>query len=244
MSSKATHKLVKNPKVHSRYLSDYMTASERVRRTIVRNCKYPKLARILQHSRAKNFISGFIRDGGSDSDKIVQEAARLHGMMADTDFERETLDVNGDFLAAYAKVFSMETFPKSDIAETPVGFKMNLNGVDVNPDIRVAIQRVMRTNRVRAGLITIRYAKGKPLNEETGMYHSSILFGAQKLLDATSNAETQAEEKLCATLDAVTGKFIPAPGDATTRFQNMEAACASIAERWESIEPPENAIFE
>ncbi len=243
MSSKATHKLVKKPSVNARYLSDYMVASERVKRTIVRNCKYPKIARIIQHDRAKLFISKFLRSGDLDASKLSTEAARLHSMMSDSDFERETLDVNGDFLDAYAKVFSMGTFPKAEVVENPKGFKMNLNGVNVNPDIRVAVQRVTRTNRIRTGLVTIRYAKGKPLNEEVGLYQSSALFGAQKMLDKMADAETEAEEKLCLTLDAVSGTFIGAPTNATSRFQNMEAACATIAERWDSIEPPDNAIF-
>lgn len=35
-------------------------------------------------------------------------------------------------------------------------------------------------------------------------------------------------------IGAATGKFIEAPGDAVSRFANMEAACQSIAERWDS----------
>lgn len=44
MSESPTHRLVKTPKVNSRYLSDYMVASERMRRTIIRDCKYRKIA--------------------------------------------------------------------------------------------------------------------------------------------------------------------------------------------------------
>ena len=162
-------------------------------------------------------------------------------MMADTPFEREVLDNNSDFLAAFGEAFDIEQFPDAEIIEGPTQFKVNLNGVDVNPDIRLATRRVNKNNRERTGLMTIRYAKGKPLDEEVGRWQSSLLFGCRKMID--SDNDDAPEQKLCVTLDAQSGKFIPAPGDALSRFKNMEAACASIAERWDSVEPPVNAVF-
>lgn len=242
MSDSATHRLVKTPKVNSRYLSDYMVASERVRRTIIRDCKYRKIARAIQHERAKAFITNSLRSGDIGSEALKAEGQRFLDMMADTDFDRATLDVNGDFLIAYGEAFSMETLPSTaEIVDAQPGFKANINGVEVNPDIRFAVQRVTRTNRLRTGLGTIRYAKNKPLDEEVGAYQSSVLFGCRKMIDVQD--ETAPEEKLCLTLDCATGNFFPAPTDATRRFQNMEAACASIAERWDNIEPPEGAVI-
>ncbi|MEQ9258736.1 MAG: hypothetical protein RIG84_06535 [Roseovarius sp.] len=242
MSETPTHRVVNTPKVNSRYLSDYMVASERAKRTIIRDCKYRKIARAIQHDRAKAFITNALRSGDLDSGALNAEGQRLHDMMSDTDFERDTLDVNGDFLMAYAETFSMETFPKTaEIVDAPTDFRVNINGVEVNADIRFGVQRITRTNRLRTGLGTIRYAKGKPLDEEIGAYQSSVLFGCRKMIDIQD--ETAPEEKLCLTLDCATGRFIPAPSDATRRFQNMEAACATIAERWDNIEPPENAVL-
>ena len=242
MSESPTHRLVKKPKVDSRYLSEYMVASERTKRTIIRDCKYRKIARAIQHDRAKAFITNAFRSRSLSADGLKAEGQRLLDMMADTDFDRETLDVNGDFLMAFGEAFSMETFPRTaEFADVPMGFKANINGVEVNPDIRFGVQRVTRTNRLRTGLGTIRYAKGKPLSEEVGFYQSSVLFGCRKMIDVQD--ETAPEEKLCLTLDCVTGRFIPAPTDATRRFQNMEAACKTIAEWWDQIEPPEGAIL-
>ena len=242
MSESPTHRMVNTPKINSRYLSDYMVASERAKRTIIRDCKYRKIARAIQHDRAKAFITNALLSGSLTPDSLRDEGQRLHDMMSDTDFERDTLDVNGDFLIAYGDVFNMDTFPKTaDFSDGPTKFRVNINGVEVNPDIRFEVRRVTRTNRLRTGLGTIRYAKNKPLDEETGAYQSSVLFGCRKMIDVQD--ETAPEEKLCLTLDCATGRFIPAPSDATRRFQNMEAACATIAERWDNIEPPEGAVI-
>ena len=242
MSDSPTHRLVKSPKVSSRYLSDYMVASERVRRTIIRDCKYRKIARLIQHDHAKAFITNALRSGELNDEGLKDEGERLLDMMADTQFDRDTLDVNGDFLLAYGEVFSMDSFPKTaEVVDGPKNFNADINGVDVNPDIRFAIRRITKTNRERTGFGTIRYAKNKPLDEEAAAYQSSVLFGFRKMNDVQD--ENAPEEKLCLTLDCVTGKFFPAPTNATQRFQNIEAACATIAERWDNIEPPEGAII-
>ncbi|MEM9097344.1 MAG: hypothetical protein AAGC79_02380 [Pseudomonadota bacterium] len=242
MSESPTHRLVKTPKVDSRHLSDYMVASERKQRTIIRDCKYRKIARAIQHDRAKAFIAKSLRTGSLGADALKTEGQRLLDMMADSDFDRSTLDVNGDFLIAYGDAFNLDTFPTTaEIVAAPKKFIVTINGVEMNPDIRFATQRVTRTNRLRTGLGTIRYAKNKPLNPEAGVYQSSALFGCRKMID--SDDETAPEEKLCLTLDCVTGAFYPAPTDATRRFQNMEAACATISERWDNIEPPAGAVL-
>ncbi|MDI1296730.1 MAG: hypothetical protein PSY12_12755 [bacterium] len=241
MPDKPTHRLVKSPKVHGRYLAEYMDASERAKRTIIRGCKFPPIAKILQHHLAKAFISDFLLKGSHNPTLLRQEAERLRSMMTDTEFDRTLLDVNADFLDAYADAYNHEIFPKAEIMPAPGPSKLDLSGVSVNPDIRFSLQRTTTTNRLRTGLATIRYAKGKPLSDEVGKWHSSLLFGVRQLIDGDD--DKAAEQRLCVTLDAMTGQFIEAPGDALSRFKNMEAACQSIAERWESIEPPPSAII-
>lgn len=240
MPENPTHQLVKHPKVNGRYLADYMDASERAKRTIIRGCKFPPIAKLLQHQLAKSFIADFLRNGSDSAASLHEEAERLREMMADSDFDRDLLDLNADVLDAYGEVFDPTKFPKAEIAPAPDPFKLDLSGVEVRPDIRLALQRTTKTNRLRTGLLSIRYAKNKPLSEEVGRWQSSLLFACRKMLDGDD--EKAAEHKLCVTLDGATGNFIEAPGDAVSRFANMEAACQSIAERWDSIEPPPNAI--
>ena len=204
MDKQPTHRLVKKPTVGGRYLSDYMVASERARRRILRGCKYRPIAKLLQHDRAKIFITTFFTsESPIGSEKIIKEADRLRSLLADTPFERGTLDVNADFLAAYAEVHSFDHLPKAEITIAPKGFTIQLSGVAVNPDIRLGFQRVTKTNKLRTGFMTIRYAKAKPLPREIGLWQSSLLFGCRKISDDSDS--TTAERKLCVTLDAVTG---------------------------------------
>jgi len=60
-----------------------------------------------------------------------------------------------------------------------------------------------------------------------------------------TNTEEAAEpeHKLCVTIDAYTGVAHAAPTDAVRRFQNMRAACETIAEWWPRVAPPTGAVL-
>jgi hypothetical protein len=79
------------------------------------------------------------------------------------------------------------------------------------------------------------------LAEEVAAWQSAFLFGYLNVIGVADGAE--AELKLCVTIDVQAGVCYPAPTNSISRFHNMEAACASISERWPNIAPPPNVIF-
>ncbi len=239
MGEKKTHRLVKTPKMNARNLADYMAATERGRRRIVRDCKYRPIARIIQHDRAKNAVSKFILEGQTDCDKLTQAASRLRGLMADSDFDRDLLDNNADYIDAFVASFGNLSIPDAERYPIDAG-TIDLNGVAINPDVRFAVRRRTRTNKLKTGLVALRYAKNKLLSAEVAAWQSSFLFGYRMMIDEDDEADP--EQKLCLTIDAFSGIAHPAPGSALTNFRNMEAACEAISERWSSIAPPDGAV--
>jgi hypothetical protein len=89
---KKTHRLVKVPSISSRYLADYMSASEMGRRNILTGCKYQSIARIVQHDAAKMAISRFFQSENPLVADLKSEAFRLRNQMADSDFDRDVAD--------------------------------------------------------------------------------------------------------------------------------------------------------
>lgn len=241
MSDQKTHRVVNKPQISARFLADYMAASEKARRTIVRNCKYQAIARILQHDEAKLAVGKFIRGGGGEPSDLIQVVQQLRNRLADSDYDRTLYDTNADYIERFAQVYPKMTLPEAEIMAPGKKSPVTLNGVKVNPDISFYLQRVTRTNRVRAGAGTLRYAKGKPLRTETAKWQSAFLAGYLRKVIVDDTVEP--ELKLCVTVDAYAGICHPAPTDSIRRFQNMEAACATIAERWPNIEPPQKAVL-
>lgn len=236
-----THREVKEPKMQDRFLADYMAASERRRRSIVRDCKYPKIARVLQHKEAKLAVGKFIREGGDVQD-LNDKSEELRNRLADDDFDRNLFDHNADYIDRFLKKVELGDMPASDILPEAENPSIELGGVAITADIPIRMQRKTKTNKIRIGGIALRYAKGKPVNIEAAYWQSAFIHG---YLGKTWMGEDEAEPecKLCLTLDVVTGVFHSAPTDAVSRFANMTAGCATIAEMWPAIKPPPGAVI-
>lgn len=235
-----THRLVKEPKMTAKELADYMAASETARRTLIRNCKYRPIARITQHNLAKQCLSKFFRGGGSDASALLEEAERLRGILVDSEFERDLNDHNADYISRFAEVHAQIVMPSADVLPQGPAVTHMANGVKVNADLQFRLRRLTRSNKVKIGAGVFRYAKGKPVDETAVAWHAAFVYG---VLGATATAPDEPEEKLCLVIDAYAGRSHPAPTDSTRRFGNMLAACATIAERWPNVAPPDGAIY-
>jgi hypothetical protein len=236
-----THRLIKGPQMSARSLADFMAASETARRSIVQKQKFQAIARVIQHGEAKVAVARFLRGGGLDPATLEAEAAQLRARSLGSDFEREQLEHNAAYIERFATNFRSLVLPEAEIIEPGPAVSITLKGVKVTLDLRAKLRRRTRTNKLKIGALTLRYSKGKPLPVEVGCWQSALLIGGLKALGLDEG--TVAENQLCLTIDAWSGIAYPAPTDATRRFNDMTAACASIAERWDKVPPPKNAVL-
>jgi hypothetical protein len=241
MSQQKTHRLVKDPQISARYLADYMAASEQARRTIVRRCKYQAIARVVQHDEAKAVVSEFIRDREDNIVFLTEKAQRLRDRLADDDFDRDLYDHNADYIDRFARAYPLLNLPKADIEAAGKTPAINLHGVKVTVEIHFRLRRLTKTNEVRIGAGMLRYLKGKSLAEDVAAWQSAFLYGYLNFVGVDDGAK--ADHNLCLTIDVQGGVCHPAPTNSVSRFHNMEAACASIAERWANVASPPNAVF-
>jgi hypothetical protein len=236
-----THRVVAKPQMAARFLADFMAASERVRRSIIQGCKFRRIARVVQHEKARNIIGTYLRAGKGDPGLLLARADALREQIADDDFEREVLDNNADYIDRFAKVAPDLALPQAEVMPPGHCPPLTINGLSVSADLCLRLTRTTKTNKVRIGAATLRYAKGEPLPAEVGAWQSAFLMGYLANDAQALNAEP--EHKLCLTIDAWTGVCHLSPSDAVRRFRNMEAACATITERWPNVPPPPNAVL-
>jgi hypothetical protein len=241
MPAQKTHRMVNEPKISARYLADFMAASDVRRRSIVRGCKYQPIARIVQHDEAKSTISKFLRDGDGNTATLTEKAEVLRNRMADSDFDRDLLDHNADYIDRFAKVFPDLALPNVEFHPPGKAHPIELNGVKVTTEMQFRLRRLTKTNKIRVGGAAFRYAKGKSLPTEVAHWQSAFMLGY--LHQTVTEPEAEAEGKLCLTIDAGGGVCHSAPSDAVSRFNNMEAACATISEWWPNIAAPEGAVI-
>ena len=241
MDVKRTHTLAKQPRLSVGRLADYMAASEQGKRAIAQSCKYRPIARVVQHDEAKSIISNYLLKGKEDSDWLHLRADQVRGKLADSDFEVEVNQHNADYLDRFAEVVAEIALPKAELKVPPRFEPLAVEGVHVIFQPIATLARLTKTNKQKIGALMLRYAKGKPLAEKIANYQSALIFGYLR-----ENAEIggiEAERQLCLTLDAYKGVAHVAPGNSVYLFNEVRAACATIAERWPNIPPPKNAVL-
>lgn len=241
MSDKKTHRLVKNPQISARHLADYMAASDLKRRSILVGCKFQTIARVVQHNEAKQSISKFLRADNPEIGDLIEAAKKLRGRLADDEFDRDVFDHNADYISRFAKVAEIVSLPDAERLPPGKSQPITLGNVKVTADIQMRFRRLTKTNKVKIGAATLRYAKGTALKPANGEWQSAFIMGYLPLVEV--EPQTEPEHKLCITIDAYSGACYPAPTDSVMRFKNMEAACFAIAERWDNIQPPSKAVF-
>lgn len=239
--SNPTHRLVKVPTLGLRYLADFMAASKRGERNIIQGSKYRSTARVIQHSEARSTVSKFILDPDGSVEWLKEEAIRLRDRLCDNDFERELYDNNADYIDHYADIAGAVNFPKAEMLIPGPSNHIMIHGVRVTIGFHFRLRRVSKNNKLREGAGMLRYAKGKRLSPETAAYQSAFIFGY--LGEASVDQSIEPDKNLCITLDAHAGLCHPAPGNSVTRYANMKAACATIADAWDNIKPPKGAIL-
>jgi len=241
MPEQRTHREIRGPQVSARYLADYMAASETAKRSIIRGCKYQAIARVIQHDEARLSVGKFIRAGRHDPEPPLADVHRLRERMADTPFDRDLFDHNADYIERFVAVAANLELPDAEILSPGRNPPVDIRGVKITVDISFRLRRLTRTNKIRVGVGTLRYSKGTRLAPAVAAWQSAFLFGYLNLFGTEPSATP--ENKLCLTVDAFCGIAYPAPSDSVRRFQNMEAACATIAERWPNIPPPPDAAL-
>lgn len=241
MEQEKTHREVPEPEISVRYLADFMAASERKRRTIVEDCKYRPIARLVQHKEATVTISGAIQKGALDPQALKEKADFIRNKLADDDFEALTNEVNADYVEKFSEVVASIKLPDAEALPGKVFPPFKINGVRVRFSPHLLLRRLDKTNKQRRGAFMLRYAKGKELPPQVGGYQSAAAFGIIREFDKEEGSEP--DKSICVTLDAFTGELYPAPGAAISMFANMKAACLTIAERWPNIKPPKGAII-
>lgn len=148
---------------------------------------------------------------------------------------------NADYVDCFALQFDKIEFPTAERSAPGKLAAMLLEGTKFKFKPNVLLQRTTKTNKIRVGVIMLRYAKGRPLAPDAGAWQSAAAYSY--LRSHCEGQEIEPDLKLCLTIDVVSGIAYPAPTNSIYRFNEIKAACATIAERWPQIKPPKGAVI-
>lgn len=238
-----THDVRPQPGMSANRLADYMAASEQTRRTILRGCKYRPRARVVQHQDAKESIADSLSSDIFDEESLRLRMEILRNGLRGSDFENEVAEHNADYIERFLD--NRPTLPARVQSVLKAGNMpgLDLDGFWLSFTPNLILRRVNRRNVPKMGVAFFRYAKGKPLSATVACWQGAISMGYLTTKLQQGMGETDPEREMCVAIDMWSGECHPAPSNAVYRFNEIRAVCAGIVERWDQIQPPENAVL-
>lgn len=101
----------RHPQISVSRLADYMAASEQVKRSIVRSCKYQPIARLVQHDEAKAIIAEFLCSATPDVEFLRARVERMEARFFDNQFDADVNGHNCDYVKRFMAIRGLIDLP-------------------------------------------------------------------------------------------------------------------------------------
>ncbi len=238
-AQKGNRRVVTSPRISLNKLGEYMTASVRRRRTIIRDQKYPKPHKgTATYAAARETLARHFESGAQDHARLSEAIRNLASHPFQADWQNKHRASCRLALQAFIDFYppSFLDFGLSDSVVTAgrhnqsVNLKISGVQVSVRPD--AYLQGTLREAPV-VGLLKLHFSKDHPVDPDAGHYIATLLhLYAEGQLAGPS---VSASRDHCIVLDVRHGSVYTAPKCFKTRREELRAACEEIAQRWESI---------
>ncbi|WP_339815247.1 hypothetical protein [uncultured Imperialibacter sp.] len=224
-------KIVKSPRISINKLADYTDANSSRRKKIIEECKYPDDVRFLQtwYNDAKKYVAKYCTTG-FDVDILDKGMKTIAAKPA---LDPTSVTRNKSNAEVLALLKSIE-FP--DLSNFNVyvykgeNKKLEIKGVDISAYPDIIIEGVHRKNPI-VGALKFQYSSGNQLTEEPRKSVSALLV---KFLQ-DEYPKHKAHLPLCLSIDIHQQGITAAPKTIISRFNQIDACCEEIADRWDSI---------
>lgn len=214
-----------SPEISINPLAEYVGASERRKRTIVRQQKYPSDFIVARYRTARAAFSNYFK-GGYDQSVLIRAIERLQGKIPTSDWSRNdtanSIEALRRFLSLKIPFKSLKCrFSKPDIKA------YNINGVAiiVSPDLMLEWEI---EGQKFVGAIKF-FIKKKKMTLQQGRLSASLLADFMKRINSK---ETIISKQHCICVDVMEQRIFSAPTDIREEMGLVSDACNEISMLW------------
>lgn len=214
-----------SPEISINPLAEYVGASERRKRAILRQQKYPSDFIVARYRTARAAFSNYFKDG-YDQNVLIRAIERLQGKKPTSDWSRNdtvnSIEALRRFLSLEIPFKSLKCrFSKSDIK----AYSINGVSVVVSPDLLLEWEV---EGQKHVGAIKF-YIKKKDLTLQQGRLSASLL---ADFMQHTHSEETTVSKRHCVCVDVMNQRIFAAPTDIREEMSLVSDACHEIVMLW------------
>lgn len=220
-----------NPRMSITKFAEYVIASPRRRRSILRDQRFPPAFKAATFREAYPAIADVLIRGG-DPDLVDAQLGIWRKRKPTTEFTARCLAHCIDALTAFRALLVKRAFKKFSFALGMSEAYVDLGGVSLS----ARPEALVRGPEV--GAIKIYLSKTMPFTEDAKGKPGSASYAAAALHLWAETEFGGAQAERCLVVDVFAGQLHTAPVRNISRREDMEAACEEIVAGWATIKEP------
>lgn len=222
----ATERVRAEPRISVTKLGEYLTATPRRRRAIIRAQHRPKDSIVARYHDARAAITRFLI-GELGEDGLVAERDRIAAITGGTSWAIHDRRLSGEAITRFLDLADrvvLHGLPRLG-SEIVGALRVHNVTVSVRPD--VVVSKVIGSV-IRRGSIKLVFTRDVPVSEESGAYIGTAL--AEHLISRIPGDVVVRD--WCQVVDVMSGTIKSGPKTYRSRLADIEAACEEIASSW------------
>lgn len=216
------------PYISVNKLGEYLIATPRRRRAIIRDQKNPKPFKVAIYTEAQNAICDYLVKSEPDESILINAIEALQKKQPETEWDENRLDLCVSAIESFLDIIPDLDFAKYNLRR---GIKdaPDLIIADVAISIRPEIILQRNDSRDKFGALKLCFSKTKGHTEDTAAYVGTMV--QQYLIKHQKGCDSVLSDD-CLVVDVFDGEIYTAPRAFKTRLADIEAACEEIANSW------------
>jgi len=225
-------------------MAEYLGASPTRRRSIIRDARFPKTSVVAQYDRAREALVNFLEDGTRSLNHLAHatdQLARREARPGATDWLKRDCRLSTEAIETFQRGYNRLGLPKIDCLpiqgrQRPLQF----GRTKVSVSLDVITRRPVIGGKDSIGGATFIFSRGEKLSKSRMDRCRTIAGLIYEFCRQRLEAHGEPDISLCMAIDVFNQKSYTPPGTFVRKRQQIEISCDEIADRWRSIDPPDD----
>jgi hypothetical protein len=241
----AKYRLNAKPRLSANQLADYLNASSIRRKRVIQDAKFPRTPIVARYKAARDGITDYLCDQARPTSTLVSaiDQMKTHAAASESPWTKQDSLLSIEAIESFHSGYGNNQMGVRKIECRDVTGSQPLlpiEGVQVSVALDATTHRKDKDGKDRVGGIILLFSKSETSSNDRVDRCKTAAVLALMFAEKHLKPLGKADPKLCFALDIFGKKAHPAPSSYKQRLNNINAACDEIADRWDSIEPPED----